>query len=520
MVLLAVIGAGPPSASAEHGPWAALVGPVFARFVPGTSEWKIGLVAVGERLGEAGPRLGTVRATLDGRPLPDAAVKLAEGIPWIDARGRVTAAEVMELKRTAREHVRGRVPDGARDALERTAHRLAEMLGQAGAGTVIIGGVEGVPEGVHTLTLTADYHSGSLAMTVTEEVQVLVASVPTDHGWFPADLHMHSTFSDGNQSVSGLREDLTSMGYAIGYVTDHTDALMSAGVFDSLSDTYPSACAEASDTTTSMFPGAELAVGHYIWIYWNGDGHILAYGIDSTYGLDDNRWGAQVGLDKVNDNNPPLSSPAIAHPTHLVYDWDDYTVLRYNGIELMSGYQWYFDINSGPVERWRSECERLLPYAESFRPSVRSGSDYHTSWYPYVTHVKLPTEDVWYGGTWTDRWTAVSAALRDGRTVTSRKGSLAFIQLDGFDVGSSVYRSSGDTLSFSVYFEPIESGNYTLTLYRGNCAETVWSTSGSYSAGTAYTWEATYTYPGGSNYFWLYVSGPDYCYTTPIYVNP
>ncbi|HCJ11437.1 MAG TPA: hypothetical protein DHW14_09800, partial [Clostridiales bacterium] len=63
MVLLAVIGAGPPSASAEHGPWAALVGPVFARFVPGTSEWKIGLVAVGERSGEAGPRLGAVRAT-------------------------------------------------------------------------------------------------------------------------------------------------------------------------------------------------------------------------------------------------------------------------------------------------------------------------------------------------------------------------------------------------------------------------------------------------------------------------
>jgi len=42
----------------------------------------------------------------------------------------------------------------------------------------------------------------------------------------------------------------------------------------------------------------------------------------------------------------------------------------------------------------------------------------------------------------------------------------------------------------------------------------------SLAAGTPYTWSKTYTYPGGSHYHWLYVSGTDYRYTTRIYLHP
>lgn len=430
-------------------------------------------------------------------------------------------AEVREVERTSADELRGRAPGpAALPRLEAAAGRLAGLLREGPSAVLTLTGNGAMPAGEHRVEVALDYRVGPETRTVSESVQVLVAATPRQPGWFSSDLHMHSYYSDGNTTIAGLKADLASQGYFIGYVTDHSGSLMSAGVFNSMSGPYPTDCKAASDTTTSMFPGAEVAVGHDTWLGWNGDGHILSYGISSTYGLDDDYWGPQTGLDKVSANNSPLSSPGIAHPTHLLYGWDDWSVLRYYGIELMSGYQWYFDINSGPASRWRSECQRLASHAGSFRPSVRSGSDYHSSWRSYVTYIKLPSDDAWYSGTWEDRWTAVSAALRDGRTTISRKGSMAYITADGFDVGSSFAGSGGSALSFSVFFNPIESGSYTLTLYQDNMAVTVWTQSASLAANTPYTWTESYTYPGGSHYYWLYVSGPDYAYTTPIYIHP
>jgi len=520
LAVLLVAASAAPARAGQVQPWAVLIGPGFDRYLPGTDVWSIGLAVVGDGAGTDVPVLAAASVSLDGDSLPAAAVVLRDK-PWAMAAGRVSLSELTWLKSRASAALAGRAPDQSELlGLERVGRRLAAVLREAEGMCLTVTGRSSIAGGAHRLAVTLDYQVGRTKVSVTEEVQVLVASVPDAPGWYPADLHMHSTYSDGNKSIGGLKSDLASRGYAIGYVTEHTSALMSSGVFDSMSDSYPADCKAASDLGTSMFPGAEMAVGHGTWLGWNGDGHSLAYGISSTAGLNDNTWGPQTGLDKVRSNNSPLSSPGIAHPTHFWYPWEDWTVLRYYGIELMSGYQWYFDVNSGPATRWRSECARLQAYSDSFRPSVRSGSDYHSSWYPYVTHVKLPSDDAWTEGTWEDRWVAVSAALRDGRTTISRKGSLAYVTADGYDVGSSLVRAVGQTISFYIHFRPIEAGSYTLTLYRDNCASTVWTRSISAAANSTYTWTHSYSYPGSSHYYWLYVSGPDYCYTTPIYMHP
>ncbi len=520
----AVVPAGRAGAASAGGPpWADLVGPGFARYVPGTDQWEISLWVVGDGWGATPPGLAGVKASVDGKALGGAAVRLAQG-PWAAAAGRVRGSEVAEVKTAATGVLRGQLPaPAARARLVELTGRLGRVIGEVPPTVLTVTGVGQVPAGTHWLDVTLDYKAGEKTLTVTEQVEVLVAAVAKEPGWFASDLHMHSTYSDGNKTVAGLKADLAAGGYNIGYVTDHVGSLRSAGLFDNMADTYPAACQAASDTATSMFPGTEMAVGHSTWLGWNGDGHSLAYGISSYAGLYDDYWGPQAGLDQINGNNSPLSSAGIAHPNHFWYSWDDWTVLRYYGIELMSGWQLYFDVGCGPMTRWRSECARLASYgySGSFRPSVRSGSDYHSSWYPYVTQIKLPSDEVWYNGTWEDRWSAVSMALKNGRTTISRKGSLAFVTADGYDVGSTFAKAGGSAVSFSIYLKPIESGTYTLTLYQDNMAATVWSASSvSLAAGTPYTWSKTYTYPGGSHYYWLYVSGPDYCYTTPIYLHP
>lgn len=510
-----------PAATAGAPPWAVLVGPAFDRFVPGTEKWEVALGIVGDGWGQVVPVLKGVRVTLDGSPLTPHTLAVREGT-WARAAGRVTHDQIQELRRTAAAALHGRPPAPvALPALERTAGLLAGMMAEAEPTVVTLEGMSGTSEGVHVLEVSLDYKVGERQVTLTEQVEVAVTALPTAPGWFAADLHIHSTYSDGDKTPAGLKADLASRGYYIGYLTDHTAALIGSGAFTSMSGPYPTDCKNASDTTTSLFPGVELEVGHKVLGIWNGDGHALGYGVASTSGLNDKYWGPQAGLDQVNANNSPQSSAAIAHPVHLIYNWEDWTVLRYYGIELMSGLQWYFDVNSGGPSQWRSECARLQSYSASFVPSVRTGSDYHTGWQSYVTHIKLPSDSTWFGGSWEQRRSAVDSALKQGRTAISRKGSLAYITADGYEVGSTYSKASGATVSFTVYLKPVVSGTYNLYLYRDNLAATVWSrTSQSLTAGTAYTWTCSYTYPGGSHYFWLYVSGEDYCYTTPIYMTP
>jgi hypothetical protein len=514
------LAAAPQGTGAGTGPWAVLVGPDFARYVPGTEEWNLTFRVVGDGWTESPAALSAVEVNLNGRALAEAAVRFSDG-PWARVAGRLTQAQVLEVRETSRAGLRGEAPAAqAVERLEAAAARLASIMGEVPPAVLTIAGVGTLPEGSHWVEVSLSYEKDGREMTLVETMEVAVTAIPRAVGWFSADLHIHSYYSDGNKWPSALKSDLASMGYYIGYLTDHTAALISGSNFTSMSSPYPVACKNASDLTTSLFPGIEMGIGHKILGVWNGDGHTLGYGVSSTSGLNDNTWGAQAGLDQINGNNTPQSSSGIAHPTHLIYNWEDWTVLRYYGIELMSGVQSYFDIGSGPATRWRSECARLAGSSASYRPSVRTGSDYHSGWQTYVTHVKLASDSTWNDGTWEQRWAAVDSALKNGKTTISRKGSLAYITADGYEVGSTFTRASGTSVNFTIYFKPVVSGTYNLTLYRDNCAATVWSRSSqSLTANTAYIWSQAYSISAGTHYYWLYVSGPDYCYTTPIYIK-
>jgi len=513
-----------PAGAAGGGPWAAVVGPGFTRYVPGVDRWELAFRVAGDGWETSAlPALTAARVLVNG--VPAQSVSFAEA-PWAKVEGRLAEAEVREVRKAALGELRGLAPSpGDLPRLERLASTLENVLAEVPPVVLTLDGMANLVEGQYSLEVALDYAvsgpSGLQTLTLTEPLDVVVAAIPTAAGWFAGDYHIHSTYSDGNKSVAGLQTDLLSRGYYIGYMSDHTGALISSGAFTSLTAPYPTDCKNCSTTSTSMFPGVEMEIGHTILGFWNGDGHCLGYGVASTSGLNDKYWGAQVGLDKIDGNNGTQSNSGIAHPAHLIFPWEDWTVLRYYGIELMSGFQTFFDVNSGGPTRWRSECARLQGSSLSFKPSVRTGSDYHSGWQSYVTHVKLASDSIWFASDWAGRRALVDAALKAGKTTISRKGSLPYITADGYEIGSTYAKASGATVSFSIYLKPAVTGTYNLYLYRDNKAVTVWSkTSQALTAGVAYTWTTSYTYPGASHYYWLYVSGDDYGYTTPIYLTP
>jgi len=539
MLLLAFIGGAagaggltPPGAGAA-GPWACLYGPGYARFVPGVAEWQLGLVVVGDGWGKSPPALQSVSVTLDGRPLDAARVQFVDA-PWVRANGALDEADALAVKSAMAAAIIGEPPSaGVFRQLEAPAARLAAVLAGAQSAGLTLTGMASIRGDVHWVDVTLDYQGAGRLVRLVQRVQVVTARIPREPGWFSSDLHEHSTFSDGNQTPAERRKGLAASGYFIGYLTDHTDLLMQHGSFADMSGPYPAACRDCSDTTTSMFPGVEMTVvaagssGGALGTASGGAsgaapaGDCLGYGVKGTAGLDNKKWPPQAGLDRVDASDVPLSSVGIAHPYGRP-TWQDWTVQRYYGIELMSGIQTNFAIGSSPVEKWRSECLRLAAAAPGARPSARTGSDFHRYFGEfYVTHILLPSDAAWFDAAWDGRWQAVSAALRDGRTAVSRKGSLAYITADGQPVGSSLTRPAGGAVTFAVCFKPITKAKYTLALYQDNSTTApVWQLAArGFSADKLFTQTLPRPVVQGLHYYWLYVSGGDYCYTTPICVT-
>jgi hypothetical protein len=495
--------------------WAAAVGPGLARFEPGSEAWELEFWIIGDGWGEGTPSLASVEVSLDGAPV-DAEVRFVDQ-PWVRAAGGVSESDLAEVKAAMLSELDGVSPKPETlTHLEDVTSWLAILLNETTPSDLLLSGTGAVAEGQHWLDLTLDYRVGVRHVRVVDRVQVVVAAIPRLPGWAPADLHLHSTYSGGDKDIATLKSELAARGYAVGYMTDHAGSLVSQGLFEDMSGPYPSACRAVSDQSTAMFPGTEMSVGHAVSGGWTTDGHSLGYGISSTSGINDATYAPQAGLDQIDDNSPPQSSSGIAHPARGA-GWVDWSVVRYYGYELMSGtYQRTFDLESAAMRRWRSECLRLASSAGEFRPGVRTGSDYHRTWRPYVTFIRLSEG----ARSWAESWTAVSAALKAGKTTVSLKGSLAYITLGGNDVGSWVRAPSG-ALPFTIAIKPVVAGTYKLTLYQDNLAAVVWKHSATLKAGQLYTWKKNVDRPGRElHYYWLYVSGADYCYTTPIYVHP
>lgn len=363
---------------------------------------------------------------------------------------------------------------------------------------------------------------GAGDQTSTTIVTVAVRTLPTDTDWSPGDFHFHSSdFSDGHKTLTELATLLRDSGYKIGYITDHSDGVAAKGW-----SAYTAAANSASIAgVLKLYPGVEITVGTGYPFVANGD--VLAYGVSSLVGLENQIYAPQTEIDNVlNNNTAGPSSPGIAHPTGSP-NWGDWTVLRYRGFELMSGaLQASFADTASPMVRWRSELTRLLAntFTYGYFASARTGSDYHAEFLEphrgYVTWIR------------TANWGikgSVDSALSDGQTVASQKDSLAYMRMD---YGATIAQVGGkltgvplnSTLQVRVAIKPIETGTYTIRIYRDNNAQLIYTSTQSYTAGNTYNPFApstylNYTFPGGSHYYFLYISGPDYIYTSPIFVK-
>jgi len=403
---------------------------------------------------------------------------------------------------------------------------------------------------------------------------VLPSSIPDNSIWLPADLHLHSVYSDGGHHLYAIRDALlANRGYRIAYMTDHVGTHRNEHLHRSaclcpprgwcpiwfvfvdhdpcrVTNTWSCYVTNTQrvsrPTGISFFPGVELSAAHA----GDSEGHALGYGI-TTFPMNwdgrtvfDLSHAPQQVIDVLNANNSAQpSSAGIAHPTGY-YDWpwlghirgQNGATFRYRGMELMSGLQVNFGIDSSPVRVWRAETSWLVNQAtgrpvftQGWFPSVRTGSDldpYNSS--KYYTYVLVPvTETQWNdtARTWASRRQLVDRALRDGRTIASWRGSWGRVAINGLLPGS-IQRglAANSMLNMELRLLPSVGGTARVRLYRGNMVETVYSQDIAVTAGTEVTRTFSRTFPGGDQYYWLYVEivsvgFNDVIYTTPIFLS-
>lgn len=86
-------------------------------------------------------------------------------------------------------------------------------------------------------------------------------------------------------------------------MTDHVGLLISGKLFEGMTGLYCSLSRAVSDTTTPMFSGTEMILGHSGNPPPTGDGHWPGCGISSVKGLNDGVWLRHAGPDKIDGNN-------------------------------------------------------------------------------------------------------------------------------------------------------------------------------------------------------------------------
>lgn len=344
--------------------------------------------------------------------------------------------------------------------------------------------------------------------------EVYIQSLPDDDNWIPAQLHVHTTYSSelfAKKTPLEVANIYKSKGYKVVYITDHTNGIQQHGWSNYIQEISNA----SSQSGIAVYPGGEMGV-----LLFTYESHLLAYGIADLNGLENKVYDPQTGIYNILNNNYYQSSAAIAHPCGA-YPWIDWSVHYYSGFELMSGYQTNFSDSATPMVRWRSELTRLLSDAlnTQYRPSARTGDDFHSSESDYVTYL------------YTQGFTSqipVDLALLKGKTVASRKGGLAYFTFERNGIVKNIgevlyYVPTNSKININVTFNPIISGTYYIKIYEDNKVRQVFSKSGSYSAGITYNFTSSFTFNGGQHYYYLYIysnsSLEDYIYSTPIYVT-
>ncbi len=338
---------------------------------------------------------------------------------------------------------------------------------------------------------------------------IFIISLPFDVNWKPAQLHVHSTLSDGKKSPAELAEIYRKMGYKILYITDHADLVLQNTQKWSI---YEDMIMKTTTPEMSVYAGLEITTH-------NSKGDVLAYGICSLSELENGRSGPQEAINNVYKNTSQ-SSAAVAHPCGTI-DWEDWSVINYSGFEIMSSIlQINYGSSARPTVRWISELCRLMPESpSSCFPSARAGDDWHATVFEpvppgYVTYLYAPY--------WKSK-SSVDRALLKGKSVASRFGGLGYFQLyiDNLkkNIGDIIKKVPSETIiKLLITFKPVLTGNYKIKIIRDNTEQEEFSTSYKCTGGYTYYIEGSLIFPGARYFYYLYITGPDHVYSSPIFV--
>lgn len=338
--------------------------------------------------------------------------------------------------------------------------------------------------------------------------------------WIAGSIHVHSTYSDGKLKPSEIKPVMKERGYCFTYLTDghHTKQLL-----DDCWPEYRREMYKLSDNQMALFPGVETAAGSP----GKDEGHLLAYGTNQSIdGLEEHVLTPQELINAALSNEPSApSSASVAHPLGY-YRWRDFDVTGYNGIEVMSGaLQLFFSLHSGPSRLWRREMMRLLNHGVEGKgfPAPHAGSDWHGYWFEVLRHFVtwLPADKNWDKMSYHERKAEVDRKLSEGKTIVSRYGSLAFFKINNkFNAGSVIRNVKPKTvLNLYVEYRSVREGTSGIFIYRNNIEEKVFQRKIYFNTGETKSWEATITFPGGRQAYWLYAKGPDFIYTSPVFVS-
>ncbi|MEW6448604.1 MAG: PHP domain-containing protein [Bacillota bacterium] len=211
--------------------------------------------------------------------------------------------------------------------------------------------------GAFTLLTTATFQTGKAKHTATAETLVVVTALPSRPNWYAGDGHIHSTWSDGDESISQRVSKMKNAGFKWIIITDHEDKMREKGGWQP----YVCACnSTQSSCGIVVAPGAEIGC-----VQTQGDqnsaelGHALGYRLkESATSIPQNKYYTPQNLiNAINSHNSPYSYAVIAHPYRSV-KWQNWSVTGFRAMELLS---YERTASSSTISKWVQSSRRTCP---------------------------------------------------------------------------------------------------------------------------------------------------------------
>jgi len=228
---------------------------------------------------------------------------------------------------------------------------------------------------------------------------------------FRGALHAHSTYSDGQLTLSELRRTFESDGCQFLFVSDHADAFTTESI-----DAYRRECAELSDDRFVFVPSLEYTCDQRM--------HMLGYGVTTLAPVTD----PEAVIRHIRASS---GIPVIAHPRDAAFAWIETFSELPDGIEVWNS---KYDGRYAP----RPQTFRLLQRLQTRRPATLAfyGQDYHWRTQPRVLFANITAEslspDALLAAVANGRFEAVKGELR-----LPSSGVVSDAQLSDFGVANA-----------------------------------------------------------------------------------